>query len=181
MISLLIKATKVILPVTLAILLLVVGCSSDPEINNTEPTGTRVGDRAPDFQLENLSGEVVALSKLQGRPVMVNFWATWCTWCRVEMPYIQEIYEGWSGKPPSLVVLAINVGESASTARNFMQSYHLSFPVLLDIERNVTQNYRIMGYPTTFFIDENGIIQGKKVGAFRSRVEIESYLSDIVP
>ena len=172
--------------ILLALVLLVTGCQpvSEPS-DETSPTtlveGTQVGNLAPGFQLQNLDGEVVSLSGLRGRPVMLNFWASWCGPCRYEMPFIQEIYEEWTGKPPSVVVLAINVGESASTAKNFMQSYNLSFPVLLDTRKDVTRKYNIIGYPTTFFIDKNGIIQGKVIGAFQNKGQIEQHLSTIVP
>jgi len=97
------------------------------------------------------------------------------------MPYIQEIYEGWTGKPPSVVVLGINIGESAAKANSFMQSHNLSFPVLLDIRRDVARKYNVTAIPTTFFIDKDGIIQEKKVGAFWNKEEIERYLGELVP
>ena len=175
------KVAKVLLPVMLVAMLVVTGCSVGPEDGNSGPTGTQVGDRAPDFELQDLNGQVVSLSGLRGRPVMVNFWATWCTYCRLELPLIQEIYDGWTGKPPSVVVLTIDVGESASTVTNYMQGRGFSFPVLLDTRETIAGRYRIAGYPTTFFIDEDGIIQAKKVGAFLTRGEIESYLSKILP
>ena len=170
------KVPKVILPVILAAVLLVTGCSASSELS-----ATQFGEPAPDFQLQNLDGERVSLSELRGRPVMLNFWATWCSPCRAEMPYIQEIYEGWTGKPPSVVILAVNVGESTSTAKSFMQNNNLSFPVLLDIKQDVARKYKITAIPTTLFIDKDGIIREKKVGAFRNREEIERYLGKIIP
>jgi len=175
------RVVKIILPVVLILALLVTGCSPDPETNNSTPTGTQIGDKAPDFQLENLNGEIVSLSELKGRPVMLNFWATWCPPCRNEMPYIQEIYENWTDNPSSVVVMAVNIGESASTARNYVESRGFSFPVLLDTTETTARRYRISGIPTTFFIDKDGIIQGKKIGGFLSKAEIESYLIKIVP
>ena len=109
---------------------------------------------------------------------MLNFWASWCGPCRAEMPYIQQIYDEWQDK--GLVLLTINVRESASTARQFMQSNNLSFPVLLDTNGNVTQMYNFRGIPTTFFIDEDGIIQARRVGSFSSKQQIEDRLSKII-
>ena len=141
--------------------------------------GVEVGDRAPDFQLQNLYGQSVSLSDQRGLPVLINFWATWCPPCRGEMPYIQGIYEEWSDK--GLVVLAINIGESSSTVEGFMQSNSLSFTVLLDTKQDVAQRYNIQYIPTTFFIDKDGIIQDKEIGPFQSKTQIENRLSKIIP
>ena len=141
----------------------------------------QVGKLAPDFELPGLDGQAVSLSGLRGKPVLINFWASWCEPCRFEMPFIQEIYEGWTGKTPSLVILTINLGESPSRVERFMERYGLSFPVLLDTSQNVALEYNIRGIPTTFFIDKDGIIQDIKIGAFLNRTEIEMRLSKIIP
>ena len=178
------KVPKAILPVILTLVLLVTGCSAGPEPpDGRSPTtpveGTQVGNLAPDFQLQNLYGQSVSLSDQRGLPVLINFWATWCSPCRSEMPYIQGIYEEWSDK--GLVVLAINIGESSSTVEEFRQSYNLSFTVLLDTRQDVAQRYNITGIPTTFFIDKDGIIQDRVIGAFRNKVQIENRLNKIIP
>jgi len=141
--------------------------------------GTQAGNLAPDFQLDNLDGETVSLSDLRGKPVMLNFWATWCHPCVSEMPYIQEVYEQWSVK--GLVVLAINMGGVSSEVKEFLESHNLSLPVLLDSKQKVAQRYNIRYVPTTFFIDESGIIQATKIGAFPNKDTIESELNKIMP
>ena len=171
------KMLKVMLLITLVSVLtsglVMAGCSP------SSAQSVEVGNQAPDFQLQSLDGQTVSLSNLQGKPVLINFWATWCSPCRSEMPYIQEIYEEWSDK--RLVVLAINIGESSSTVAAFMQSNNLSFIVLLDTKQDVAQRYNITGIPTTFFIDKDGIIQDKVIGAFQNKTQIENRLSKIIP
>ncbi len=164
--------------------LLVTGCSAGPEPPDGEsPTapveGTQVGNPAPDFQLQNLDGQTVSLGNLQGKPLLINFWATWCPPCRSEMPYIQEIYEEWSDK--GLVLLAINIGESSSKVEEFMQSHNLSFTVLLDTRQDITQKYNIQYIPTTFFIDKDGIIQHKLSITLETKTQIDNKLSKIMP
>ena len=151
---------------------LVSGCSANPAPTQAPVTGSL----APDFQLQNLDGQAVSLNDLRGKPVMVNFWATWCGPCRDEMPLIQEIFEDkeWSDK--GLVILAVDIGESLSTVKEFVESYGLSFQVLLDSEQGVAKNYNIRGIPATFFIDKDGIIQDMQIGAFTSKAEIEQRL-----
>ena len=135
------------------------------------------GKPAPDFQLNTLDGQSVSLSDLKGKPVLLNFWATWCGPCRIEMPFLQQIYDEWRGR--GLVLLAINIGENPSQIAEFMQSQGLSFPVLLDSDGEIAQKYNIQYIPSTFFIDKDGIIQDMKVGAFQSKAEIESILSKL--
>jgi len=153
--------------------LLIIGCTA-----GSEPTAT-VGKAAPDFELQNLDGQSISLSDLKGKPVLVNFWATWCTPCVSEMPYIQEIHEDWSDR--GLMVLAINMGESSSKVEQFLQKHNLSLPVLLDTKQVVARRYGIRAIPTTFFIDKDGIVRNKVIGAFPSKEAIESRLNEIVP
>ncbi len=178
------KVPRVILSVILALVLLLAGCSAGSEpLDGESPTapvkGTQVGNLAPDFQLQNLDGQTISLGNLRGKPVLINFWATWCDYCVDEIPYIQEIYEERSNK--GLEVLAINKGESSSTVAAFMRSYNLPFTVLLDTRQDVAQGYNITGIPTTFFIDKDGIIQDKIIGAFPNKTQIEKRLSKIIP
>lgn len=168
------KMLKVMLVTILAMGLLITGCSAGSEL-----TGAGVGMPAPNFKLQNPNGQTVSLSDFQGKPILLNFWATRCPPCREEMPYIQEIYEEWSGK--GLEVLAINIGESPSTVEEFIKSHNLSLPVLLDAKQAVAIKYNITGIPTTFFIDKDGIIQVKIIGAFQSKTQIENRLSKIIP
>jgi len=168
------KLARAILPIILVLALLLAGCSA-----GSEPLVAHPGEPAPDFQLQSLDGESVSLSELQGSPVMLNFWATWCGPCRSEMPYLQQIYEEWSEK--GLILLAIDIGESHAEVRQFMQSNNLSLPVLLDIREVVTREYNITGIPTTFFIDKDGMIQEKIIGAFPTKDAIEKHLSKIIP
>jgi peroxiredoxin len=138
-----------------------------------------VGKPAPDFQLPNLEGQPISLSDFRGKPVLLNFWATWCGPCVFEMPFIQSIFE--ESSDTGLVILAVNIGEAPPTVRDFIQSGNFSFPVLLDTSQDVALEYNVRGIPTTFLIDKNGIIQVIKVGAFSSMLEIKRSLSKIIP
>jgi peroxiredoxin len=139
--------------------------------------GPEVGDAAPDFQLTSLDGQAVSLSDLKGNPVLLNFWATWCVPCKMETPYLQEIYDEW--QVMGLVLLAVDISESSSKVEAFMQSEGFSLPVLLDSAGKVAKKYGIWVIPTTFFIDLNGVIQEIKLGAFQSKAEIEASLNQL--
>jgi len=167
------QALKVMLLIILTSVMLVASCSTPSE-------APEIGKSAPSFQISDIDGQSVSLSDFRGKPVLLNFWATWCSPCRVEMPYIQEVYDEWSER--GLVVLAVNRSESPSRVERFIQYYNLSFPVLLDMEGNAARQYNIRGIiPTTYFIDSSGVIQDIKVGAFLSMAEIEDGLSRIFP
>ena len=167
------KLLTAILVTILTTGLLITGCTG-----GSEPIAT-VGEAAPNFELQNLDGQSISLSSLKGKPVLVNFWATWCGPCVSEMPYLQEIHEDWSDS--GLMVLAINWGESASEVEQFLQAHNLSLPVLLDTKNVVAPKYGIRYIPTTFFIDKDGIVRNKVIGAFPSKAAIESRLNEIVP
>lgn len=160
------------------IVILVLGLLMTGGSCTSEPSEARRGGRAPDFKLQNLEEQTISLSDFKGKPVLINFWASWCGPCAFEMPFLQQIYEEWSDR--GLVLLAINVGESSSTVEKFMQEHNLSFSVLLDTKKVVTREYNIVAYPTTFFIDKDGVIQDIVIGAFTNKEIIERKLSKII-
>ena len=124
--------------------------------------GTEVGMQAPDFTLKNMNDKEVSLSDYQGQKVFLNFWASWCPPCRKEMPDMQKLQEEHGEE---VVILAVNVGENKATVSNFIMDNQLDFPVVLDQNRSTAQNYLVRGIPTSYFLDQDGIIQEKVVGA----------------
>ena len=129
---------------------------------------------APDFSLNDLNGQRVTLSRYRGKPVMLNFWASWCGPCRIEIPEVQSLYEAHSSE--SAVILAVNFGEPAATVRAFVQENKLSFRVLTDEDSTIGRLYRVRGIPTTVFIDKQGRIVETHVGPM-SRAEAEKSLA----
>ena len=118
------------------------------------------GDKAPDFTVEMLDGSKVKLSSLRGKVVLINFWATWCKPCREEMPDLQSIYEE---RDDDVVILAINM-DAHNDVEGFIDSYSVTFPVLLDENDQISDMYQIISLPTTYFIDEDGTIVQKHFG-----------------
>ena len=166
------KKLTVILVMMIALLLMIAGCQPSSALT----TGI---SPAPDFALQDLKGQTVTLSSLRGSPVMLNFWATWCGYCVWEMPYIQQIYE--ERQDMGLVILAINKRETHAKVQEFMEGNSLSFTAPLDTDGAISLKYNVSGIPVTFFIDKDGIIQARKLGAFRNTAEIENYLNLIMP
>ncbi len=135
-----------------------------------------VGAPAPDFELTELDGAAVRLSDLRGQVVALNFWATWCTPCRDEMPLLEAALERYGSK--GLAILAIDADEPASLVADFRDELGLSLPLLLDPGGEVQQLYRVRGYPTTYFIDRDGIIQVQHMGIL-SEGQLERYLGSL--
>lgn len=153
-----------------------------PKVSNpTGPTATPapaavVGAPAPDFTLKDLSGNDVTLSSLKGQVVLVNFWATWCAPCRFEMPALQQRYEAL--KDQGLMVLAVDADEPIEDVAPFVDAYKLTFTVLLDPGATVNDLYRIRGYPTTFFVDREGMIGKLHLGPLTEE-QLDGYLRDL--
>jgi peroxiredoxin len=123
------------------------------------PVGLRVGQRAPDFTTRLLTGETVSLSDYRGKVVLLNFWATWCGPCRQEMPELQTIYETRGAE--GFVVLAVNYREGPDAIAGFADEFGMTFPIALDQDGRVNEDLygsAIAGYPTSFLIDQNGVI-----------------------
>lgn len=126
--------------------------------------GHRAGQLAPDFYLPTLQGKAVRLSELRGRPVVVNFWATWCTPCRREMPQFKAAYDQYRDR--GLLVIAVNVQEPEGSVRQFAEEFGLDFPVALDRSGEVSRAYRLLGLPATYFIDRQGVVRSVFLGPF---------------
>ena len=122
--------------------------------------GLKIGAKAPDFELQTLTGETVKLSSLKGKKVMLNFWATWCPPCKAEMPEMEKFYKE---ADKDIVILAVNIDPQLDV-KGFVDKNGITFPILLDKDDHVNETYQIISIPTTYFINSNGIIQNKFTG-----------------
>lgn len=130
---------------------------------------------APDFDLEMLDGKRVRLSDFRGKPVLLNFWASWCGPCRRELPLITKLHRELEGK--GLVVLGLN-DELKSTARKFANENGLSFPTLYDAGAKVSRSYRVKAIPSAFLIDAEGKVV-RFVRGSRDEASLRSLLKSV--
>ncbi|KAA0546820.1 redoxin domain-containing protein [Bacillus sp. BGMRC 2118] len=133
------------------------------EVGKALTKGPLLQKVAPDFELVTLEGETVQLSDLKGKKVFINFWATWCPPCRDEMPEIEE----FSLANEDIVVLAINLRNterSDENVRKYIEEGNYSFNILLDKKGEITNQYKVLTLPTSFFVNTEGVIQYKFVG-----------------
>jgi len=120
-----------------------------------------IGESLEGFSLQDISGNQVSLADFSGKPLVINFWATWCKPCENEMPLLREIAQK---SPNGLQVIGINVEEDVYIVNNFQQKIGINFPILLDSNGNVADQYLINGYPTTFFVDASGVLRAINIG-----------------
>ncbi|HEY6084851.1 MAG TPA: TlpA disulfide reductase family protein [Nitrospira sp.] len=124
----------------------------------------RQGEEAPNFQLRDMEGRMIALSDLRGKVVLINFWATWCGPCRVEMPAMEQLYRTYSRN--DFEILAVSTDpQGAAVTRPFQQENHLTFPILHDAEYRVGLTYGARSLPMTFMVDRQGIVRQQIFGA----------------
>lgn len=109
---------------------------------------------APAFELQLPGGGWVRLSDYRGRPLIVNFWATWCPPCRREMPSMQRAWEQL--REEGIGFIAVNVGEEADTVARFAEQYGVELPLPIDPSSRVVQSWPVRGLPTTFVVDPQG-------------------------
>ncbi|USK48487.1 TlpA family protein disulfide reductase [Bacillus sp. CMF12] len=130
------------------------------------PVGLEKGNLAPDFELSDMEGNPVKLSDYRGKAVLLNFWATWCPPCRAEMPHMEKLYNKY--KDENFDILAVNLTnteKNSSDAEKFVKELGLTFTIPMDVKGEAGSDYNIMAYPTSYFIDSDGVIREKVLGA----------------
>ncbi len=135
--------------------------TTTPPPTTNAPLGIEVGQQAPDFTLQTPTGEQFNLHAQRGKPVFLNFWATWCGPCIVEMPDMQRLQNTMAD---SIQIVGIDLRESRSTVLRFVIRYGYTWTFVLDTTGDVSTTYEVTGIPTSYFIDANGVIVRKFVG-----------------
>lgn len=125
-------------------------------------------DNQNDVTLQTLDGQTVHLSDYEGQVVLLNFWASWCPPCRAEMPTLDAYYR--EHRDEGFVVLAVNVGESPALARAFIEEQGFSFPVALDEDTHIADQFGVRGLPVSLLIDRQGNISYRHEGLITADV-----------
>lgn len=120
-----------------------------------------IGAPLPDFALDDVDGNRVRLSDLRGRPVVLTFFASWCFPCQKEMPVLQE---AWEEREDEFTAVAVSYDDLARDSRQFVEDLGVTFPVLLDVDDVVRDQYGLRGIPQTFFVDGDGVLQDRVFG-----------------
>ncbi len=143
--------------------------------------GNRVGQQSPDFSVKTMDGQTVRLSDLRGKPVLVNFWATWCGPCTTELPNIEKAYEAFAQDGLQVLALDNIDSDSIPSVRDYIRKFGLTFTIGLDEGNQVyDKTYAAFGLPTSVLIDRNGIIRAKKAGPYLTEAELFTALRAIL-
>jgi len=124
----------------------------------------RPGEAAPNFQLRDMNGQMVALSDLRGKVVLLNFWATWCGPCRIEMPAMEQLYRTYPRAEFEILAVSTDA-QGVAVTRPFQQENQLTFPILHDADFRVGLAYGARTLPMTFMVDRQGIVRQQIFGA----------------
>ncbi len=153
---------------TLLIVVLLLGLGwillSRAAATNSQIAAPQTGFLAPSFALTDQNGAPVSLAGLSGRPVILNFWASWCAPCRAEMPALQAVADDY--REAGLIVLTVNAAfqDQPADVAAFIAQNGLTLPILFDTNGQVNRLYQIHSLPTTFFIGPDGVIREVVVG-----------------
>lgn len=124
-----------------------------------------IGRPAPDFTLPALSAQpapAIRLASLKGKPVMINFWASWCVPCQREAPLLQATWQRMQSQ--GIVFIGIDFQDDRTQALNFLRTYGITYPNVVDGSGSTAINYGLTGIPETFFLNRQGVIVSKLIG-----------------
>ena len=128
----------------------------------------QVGDPVPAYSARTLEGEPASLAEYEGRPVLLNVWATWCHPCREEIPALETLHGEYAPRGLSIIGVSIDQRGEERGIREFLEEYGASYPIWLDPAGDVQGTFSIVGVPTTYLIAPDGTVLWKHVGPVRA-------------
>lgn len=159
------------------------GEGEEPESGNgqAKEENGQSENEAPDFTAVNADGESVSLSSMEGKPVVLNFWASWCPPCKSEMPDFQKAYEIYGDDIQFMMVnLTDGSRETKETAAAYVKEQGYTFPVYYDVDQEGAYAFYVSSLPATYFIDENGVIIAAGRGMLDEEA-LEKGISYLIP
>ncbi len=126
-------------------------------------TSSNGGEAAADFEVETFDGETLRLSDLNGKVVVLNFWASWCPPCRWEMPFFETMWQEY--RDQGVVFVGIAMSDTLENVKAFAEEAGVTYPVALDTTTEIARAYEVLSLPTTFFIGKDGNVERKLTSA----------------
>jgi cytochrome c biogenesis protein CcmG/thiol:disulfide interchange protein DsbE len=149
-------------------------------LNGCRPAAPEAGSGAaaspaPDFTLKQFGGQQIALADLRGRPVVLNFWASWCVPCREEMPLFEQEWRAAGNQGPAFVGVAMEDDEQSLTS--FLRAYDVTYPAGLDFDGRIARAYEVKGLPTTIIISPEGKVLHRWQGPI-DRERLDTFVAE---
>lgn len=167
------KSSKTSILITVLALLLVAAVlgyrSLSGKVTPQQSTASASEQSAPDFTVQDAGGKSISFSSFQGRPVVLNFWASWCPPCKAEMPDYEKMYQQYASKGVVFMMVNMTDGskETVSTAQKFLKDNQYTFQAYFDVEGSASETYGISSIPDSVFINKNGEI----IGAYKGMLD----------
>jgi cytochrome c biogenesis protein CcmG, thiol:disulfide interchange protein DsbE len=149
-----------------------------PRLENPLTVGKslpKIGAQIPDFKVTDLKGNKVTGNSFQGKPLIINFWATWCAPCKLELPLLQDTAHKYE---KNINLIAVDSDETGEVVKKYVAQNNYNLPVMMDESGEMSNAFGVHAFPVTFFIDEKGILQSIHIGQLDEKL-IATYLNSI--
>lgn len=153
------------------------GLNSDESLTGASGYA-RVNRPAEDFTLPLFDGGEITLSDLRGKPVVINFWASWCPSCREEAPALEKMWRFYKGR--GVTFIGVNIQDGEEDARAYIEEFDITYPNGPDLGGRITIDYGVSGIPVTFFVNSEGLIVSRWVGPMDETL-LAAHIEEILP
>jgi cytochrome c biogenesis protein CcmG/thiol:disulfide interchange protein DsbE len=158
------------------LVLMAYGIANKPSVTGQSGL-TRIGKPAPQFTGQMFDGSEFDLSEHTGKPIVINFWASWCAPCRDEQPGLEAMWRAY--QDDDVMFVGVNIQDDETIGRQYVDEFDVTYPNVLDSDGRVTVEYGVIGIPVTFFINKQGLVERRFVGAI-GEARLQQWVDELI-